>query len=228
MLYSDIPRPDAPVIYTGAFPILTARPGRRSIYNKLSMPASFWTGTNLFKKKSNFLFSQSKRCPQDWNFGKQWHWINCTILRWLVHMIVWRYVQCASFILFIYLFFFGGGIVFFFFFSSFCRWTMKYLCEKFCFKLEIFFFNVPRGIKTSIKHIFTYFFFIPAHAYMYIYYRRVCVCVCVCVCVWEKERERGDILRERWGRGRIERRKSVKCVLILLCVIALLNVVWIK
>ena len=33
-LYSDIPRPDAPVIYTGAFPILTARPGRRSIYNK--------------------------------------------------------------------------------------------------------------------------------------------------------------------------------------------------
>ena len=30
---SDIPRPDAPVIYIGAFPILTARPGRRSIYN---------------------------------------------------------------------------------------------------------------------------------------------------------------------------------------------------
>ena len=29
----DIPRPDAPVIYTGAFPILTARPGRRSICN---------------------------------------------------------------------------------------------------------------------------------------------------------------------------------------------------
>ena len=26
-------RPDAPVIYTGSFPILTARPGRRSIYN---------------------------------------------------------------------------------------------------------------------------------------------------------------------------------------------------
>ena len=32
---SDITRPDAPVIYTGAFPILTARPGRRSIYNNL-------------------------------------------------------------------------------------------------------------------------------------------------------------------------------------------------
>ena len=32
-LYFDIPRPDAPVIYTGAFPILTARPGRGSIYN---------------------------------------------------------------------------------------------------------------------------------------------------------------------------------------------------
>ena len=26
-LYPDIPQPDAPVIYTGAFPILTARPG---------------------------------------------------------------------------------------------------------------------------------------------------------------------------------------------------------
>ena len=30
---SDIPRLDAPVIYIGAFPILTARLGRRSIYN---------------------------------------------------------------------------------------------------------------------------------------------------------------------------------------------------
>ena len=32
-LYPDIPRPDAPVIYTGAFPILIAWPGRRSICN---------------------------------------------------------------------------------------------------------------------------------------------------------------------------------------------------
>ena len=30
---SDIPRSDAPVIYIGAFPILTAWLGRRSIYN---------------------------------------------------------------------------------------------------------------------------------------------------------------------------------------------------
>ena len=30
---SDIPRPDAPFIYIGAFPILIARPGRRPIYN---------------------------------------------------------------------------------------------------------------------------------------------------------------------------------------------------
>ena len=30
---SDIPRPDAPVIHIGAFSVLTARPGRRSIYN---------------------------------------------------------------------------------------------------------------------------------------------------------------------------------------------------
>ena len=34
--YPDIPRPDAPVIYIGAFPILTARPGRRLIYNTRS------------------------------------------------------------------------------------------------------------------------------------------------------------------------------------------------
>ena len=33
-LHSAIPRPDAPVIYIGAYPILTAWPGRRSIYNK--------------------------------------------------------------------------------------------------------------------------------------------------------------------------------------------------
>ena len=32
--YPDVPRLDAPVIYTGAFPILTARPGPRSVYNK--------------------------------------------------------------------------------------------------------------------------------------------------------------------------------------------------
>ena len=31
---SDIPRPDAPVIYIGAFPILTARLGRKPIYNR--------------------------------------------------------------------------------------------------------------------------------------------------------------------------------------------------
>ena len=36
---SDIPRPDAPDIYIGAFPILTARPGRRSICNtRVDMP----------------------------------------------------------------------------------------------------------------------------------------------------------------------------------------------
>ena len=31
-----IPRPDAPVIYIGAFPFLTAWPGRRSIYNTIT------------------------------------------------------------------------------------------------------------------------------------------------------------------------------------------------
>ena len=40
-LYSDIRRPDAPVIYTGAFPILTSGPGRRSIYNIAHTSRSF-------------------------------------------------------------------------------------------------------------------------------------------------------------------------------------------
>ena len=35
-LYHDIPRPDAPVIYIGAFLLLTTWPGRRSIYNSVS------------------------------------------------------------------------------------------------------------------------------------------------------------------------------------------------
>ena len=38
----DISRPDAPVIYTGAFPILTAQPGRRSIYNTTSLNSVFF------------------------------------------------------------------------------------------------------------------------------------------------------------------------------------------
>ena len=33
-----IPRPDAPVIYICAFPILTARPGRSSIYSSMTRP----------------------------------------------------------------------------------------------------------------------------------------------------------------------------------------------
>ena len=36
-LYLDIPRPDAPVIYTGAFILLTAWTGRRSIYNNCTV-----------------------------------------------------------------------------------------------------------------------------------------------------------------------------------------------
>ena len=38
-LYSDICWADAPVIYIGAFLILTVRPGRRSIYNTFCLPS---------------------------------------------------------------------------------------------------------------------------------------------------------------------------------------------
>ena len=71
-LHSAIHRADAPVIYIGAFPILTARPGRRSIFNctiwmyetfgsvnktiEVSQGRVFWLATiNLFitgKQKS--------------------------------------------------------------------------------------------------------------------------------------------------------------------------------
>ena len=49
---SDIPRPDAPVIYIGAFPILKARPGRRSIYNSTQDPSKLldqWMAITLNK-----------------------------------------------------------------------------------------------------------------------------------------------------------------------------------
>ena len=60
-LYSDIPRPDAPVIYTGAFPILTARLSRRSIYNTLLRIQSDFISalTRIFRPSSNQKFPQS-------------------------------------------------------------------------------------------------------------------------------------------------------------------------
>ena len=48
-LYFDIPRQDAPVIYTGAFPILTARPGRRSIYNNSKYHHYYFLQFNIFQ-----------------------------------------------------------------------------------------------------------------------------------------------------------------------------------
>ena len=41
-----IPRPDAPVIYICAFPILTAQPGRRSIYNNSTEEENFLISSN--------------------------------------------------------------------------------------------------------------------------------------------------------------------------------------
>ena len=46
---SDIPWPDAPVIYSGAFPILTAWPGRRSIYNTGQHLSTFWFAKCFYK-----------------------------------------------------------------------------------------------------------------------------------------------------------------------------------
>ena len=60
---SDIPRPDAPVIFIGAFPILTARPGRRSIYNKAFRPdpCVFNQSMTIFKNNSKiWVFSSAE------------------------------------------------------------------------------------------------------------------------------------------------------------------------
>ena len=54
--YPDISRPDAPVIYTGTFPILTARPGRRSIYNIYAYKIN-----ELLPNFQHFLFFCSSR-----------------------------------------------------------------------------------------------------------------------------------------------------------------------
>ena len=53
-----IPRPDAPVIYVGAFPILTTPPGRRSIYNMQSH-------SNLVRTPIALLHSLSNLCPKE-------------------------------------------------------------------------------------------------------------------------------------------------------------------
>ena len=51
-LYSAIPRTDGPVIYTGAFPVLTARPGRRSIYNSKKQPLQLCRGVRPSQRVS--------------------------------------------------------------------------------------------------------------------------------------------------------------------------------
>ena len=60
-----IPRPDEPVIYIGAFPILTARPSRRSIYNTLTLWKIFSPKCHFLEKPSHFkvqIFSSSDIC----------------------------------------------------------------------------------------------------------------------------------------------------------------------
>ena len=73
---SDIPRPDAPIIYIGAFPILTARTSRRSIYDKErhnfllcwlfhltftkwgTPTTNYWSGLGELRKSTYFVLAQ--------------------------------------------------------------------------------------------------------------------------------------------------------------------------
>ena len=56
---SDIPRLNAPVIYIGAFPILTAWSGCRSIYNTYGVPYSSIDTTAAWKKSLFILLVRS-------------------------------------------------------------------------------------------------------------------------------------------------------------------------
>ena len=82
---SDIPRPDAPVIYTGAFPILTARPGRWSIYN-------IWMKNNRIHNFPNNIsvMWNANSLVQDLNSG---HPVN--FLWWL--LLHHNYLLCLTF-----------------------------------------------------------------------------------------------------------------------------------
>ena len=55
--YPDIPRPDAPVIYTGAFPILTAWQGRRSMCNNSTVAFSACCWVYRFQSANILLFA---------------------------------------------------------------------------------------------------------------------------------------------------------------------------
>ena len=56
---------DAPVIYTGAFPILTAWPGRRSLCNRTSPSDSLvsYLGHSYFSTEVQSVYSTA---PADW------------------------------------------------------------------------------------------------------------------------------------------------------------------
>ena len=78
---SDIPRPDAPVIYIGAFPILTSRPGRSSIYNNISWSQNF----QLLNKKMS--------CTSFVIFGLVWFYGISTIVGYLTPNPLYTYKQ---------------------------------------------------------------------------------------------------------------------------------------
>ena len=71
-LYSAIPRLDAPVIYIGAFPILTARPGRRSIYNSQCILQPQPTG--LIWKFGNILVNWGTIQQLQMLLTRPWRW----------------------------------------------------------------------------------------------------------------------------------------------------------
>ena len=69
-LYPDIPWLHAPVIYTGAFPILTAWPGWRSIYKIWPIDGSLTSSTSLGQREARSNDNEGVTLqPQNWSFN---------------------------------------------------------------------------------------------------------------------------------------------------------------
>ena len=95
-LYSDIPWADAPVIYIGAFPILTAQPGRRSIYNIYTWFAK-WV-VCLREKEKRVMATLTPQFKIKWNL----EWGEFVRVAYVFHCsqvaksILWTVIGCWS------------------------------------------------------------------------------------------------------------------------------------
>ena len=98
---SDIPRPDAPVIYIGVFPILTARPCRRSIYNRptgwicvLTLNLAYFTSTSILFLYFKFVLFTAVFLPLEKD--SYFHRIKFEILWYCYIQYIYKYICNAG------------------------------------------------------------------------------------------------------------------------------------